>query len=150
MLSAAIAATALAGCHKASDRASTIAALKADAVQWQADIQRRDARAYAARYASDGTLFDAGQPPVPGAIAMRAIMEGAFKSDFTTSLTPEKIDASDDGSMGYVQGRFSQSYTPQPGASRVTERGHYVTVYRRQADGSLKVVQDIGTPSPGA
>ncbi len=149
MLSAVIASAALAACHKADDRASTIAALRADAVQWQADINLRDARAYAARYAADGTLFDAGQPPVPGAVAMRALMEGAFKGDLTMSLAAEKIDASDDGSMGYVQGRFAQSYTPQPGAKPVTERGYYVTVYRRERDGSLKVVQDIGTPSPG-
>ena len=149
MLSAALAAAVLAGCHKAPDRASTISALKADAVQWQADIQRRDARAYAARYAADGTLYDAGQPPVPGAVAMRAIMEAAFKGDMTMSQTPEKFDASDDGSMGFVQGHFAQSYTPQPGARPVTERGYYVTVYRRQPDGELKVVEDIGTPSPG-
>jgi ketosteroid isomerase-like protein len=149
MFSAALALVLLAGCHKAGDRATTIAALKADAVRWQADIQRRDARAYAARYALDGKLFDAGQPPVPGAFAMQAIMQGAFSGDLTMSLAPEKIDASDDGSMGYVQGRFAQSYSPQPGAGRVTERGYYVTVYRRQSDGSLKVVEDIGTPSPG-
>ncbi|HEY1426243.1 MAG TPA: DUF4440 domain-containing protein, partial [Caulobacteraceae bacterium] len=149
MISAVLATALLAGCHRTGDRASTIAALKADAVRWQADIQRRDARAYAARYASDGTLFDAGQAPVPGAVAMQAIMEGAFRGDMTMSLTPEKVDASDDGSMGYVQGKFAQSYTPQPGAERVAERGHYVTVYRRQSDGSLKVVEDIVAPSPG-
>jgi hypothetical protein len=69
---------------------------------------------------------------------MLAMMEGAFKGDFAITLSPEKFDASEDGSMGYVQGRFAQSYTEAPGGKPVTERGYCVTVYRRQADGSPK------------
>ena len=139
----------MSACHSASQRAATISALRADTAKWQDDIRRRDADAYAARYAPSGTLYDAGQPPVPGQIAMRAMMDSAFKGAFSITLSPEAFDASDDGSMGYVQGRFAQSYAETPGGKLVTERGYYVTVYRRQADGTLKVVEDIGTPSPG-
>lgn len=138
------------GCLSHDQRATTISALQADTAKWQDDIKRRDGAAYAARYAPAGTLYDAGQPPVPGQVAMKAMMESAFKGDFAITLSPETFDASDDGSMGYVQGRFAQSYSETPGGKRVTERGYYLTVYRRQAGGTLKVVEDIGSPSPGA
>jgi uncharacterized protein (TIGR02246 family) len=139
--------TLLAACQKPAD---PVAAIKADQAKWQEDIKHRDARAYAAHYAPDGVLYDAGQPPVPGREAMQAMMTGAFRDPNLKMLqTIEKIDVSPDGAMGYVKGRYSETFTAPNTDAPMTESGYFVTIYRKQADGSWKVVQDLASPSPG-
>ena len=49
-----------------------------------------------------------------------------------------------DGTLGYTWGR----YRVEAGDS-ITGRGRYLTVWRRQPDGSWKVDADIGSPVQG-
>jgi ketosteroid isomerase-like protein len=67
----------------------------------------------------------------------------------TASLTwkPMQADASSAGDLGYTWGRYE--YRERAADGRVVvETGTYVTIWRRQPDGSWKVVLDGGTPDP--
>jgi ketosteroid isomerase-like protein len=80
----------------------------------------------------------------------------AVKSGFkdlkpTATLTwkPSEANASMGGDLGYTWGRYQYRDVGADGKP-VVETGTYVTIWRRQADGSWKVVLDGGSPDPKA
>ena len=60
---------------------------------------------------------------------------------------PVMAEISNDGSMAHTIGTWEfHARGKDSAATRGT--GHYLTVWRRQADGSWKVLADIGTQHP--
>jgi ketosteroid isomerase-like protein len=54
-------------------------------------------------------------------------------------------DVSDDGTMGYNYGRYESRRTGKDGKESV-HTGWFLTIWKRQADGSWKYVMDNGAP----
>ena len=50
------------------------------------------------------------------------------------------------GGLGYVQGTYTMAGTDPKTKKRSMEKGNYVTIYKKQADGAWKIVEDINTP----
>jgi ketosteroid isomerase-like protein len=86
--------------------------------------------------------------PEPGK-GPEAIRSGFKDTPITATLTwkPSQADVSTSGDLGYTWGRYEYRDRAADGRS-VVETGSYVTIWRRQADGSWKVVLDGGTPDP--
>jgi ketosteroid isomerase-like protein len=80
--------------------------------------------------------------------AIRSHMQGLF-ADTTLSLRwePDRADASADGSLGYTIGHWRMLARP---AGTEVARGHYLTAWRKQPDGSWKVTADIGNQQPAS
>jgi ketosteroid isomerase-like protein len=81
-----------------------------------------------------------------------AAIAAEFKDTSPTStLTwkPSYAEASATGDLGYTWGRFEYRDSP-PSGKPVLVTGTYVTIWRRQADGSWKVVLDGGNADPKA
>jgi ketosteroid isomerase-like protein len=78
--------------------------------------------------------------------AIRAHMTRAF-GDTAVKLSwrPLMAEVSNDGSLGFTIGEFD-FYVRGRDSARTAMRGQYLTVWRRQADGSWKVLADIGSP----
>lgn len=112
------------------------------------EVDREFARATAAEgvegwvryFATDGSLIRPGRL-VTGHDAIREAM--AFLNDTSIALLwePTAADVGAAGDLGYVLGR----YELRRGAQTVVV-GTYLTVWKRQADGSWKAVLDQGTP----
>lgn len=67
-------------------------------------------------------------------------------SGFTLTFANEKTDVASSGDVAYTSGTYNVSYT-SPQTKKVEKgSGTYVTVFRKQADGSWKEVADIATP----
>ncbi len=60
---------------------------------------------------------------------------------------PEMAEVSGDGTMAYTIGTWD-SYVRGRDSASSAGSGHYLTVWRRQADKSWKVLADIGTVHP--
>jgi ketosteroid isomerase-like protein len=60
---------------------------------------------------------------------------------------PTTADVSNDGTLGYTIGTYNYHVRGRDSAATAST-GHYLTVWRRQADGSWKVLADIGTQHP--
>lgn len=58
---------------------------------------------------------------------------------------PELAEVSAAGDMGFTVGRYEITEETATG-ERVVATGHYVTIWRKQRDGSWKVVFDSGVP----
>jgi ketosteroid isomerase-like protein len=88
--------------------------------------------------------------PEPGK-GLAAVRSGYKDTPVTASLTwkPSEAEVSSSGDLGYTWGRYEYRDKAADGRS-VVETGSYVTIWRRQADGSWKVVLDGGTPDPKA
>jgi ketosteroid isomerase-like protein len=94
--------------------------------------------AFLANLAADAIVFRPG--PVPG----RAAYENTPASPAYLNWEPVIADVSASGNLGFTSGPYE--LRPR-GASDSTRRyGHYVTLWKRDADGRWKVALDIGTP----
>lgn len=144
-----LAALALAACSPAPElpdpaalRASLIAADEAFA----AATAEKGLEGWLAAYDSAGIQMEPDVPFTPGIPAIRAAMAPAF-ADPTFRLTwqPTMAFASAAGDLGYTLGTWQSRHYNDAGEGQVTT-GKYVTIWRRQADGSWKVVFDGGNP----
>ena len=57
-------------------------------------------------------------------------------------FTIEPVDIDGRGDLAYVRGNYSLTLTP-PGAAAIHDRGKFVEIWRKQADGSWKIKWDI-------
>jgi ketosteroid isomerase-like protein len=74
--------------------------------------------------------------------------------NFTVTFASDKVEVAKSGDIGYSQGSYTATTTDRKTKKVLTEKGKYVTVYKKQADGKWKAVADIwnqdATPRPQA
>jgi len=130
---------------------ATTRALEAELVEADRDfakaVERTGLGGWMGAFAPGGRMIARGESHI-GREAIRRRMLPAF-ADSTFSLTwdPVYAEIAASGDLGYTVGRYTLSIGSGDSAS--TEEGTYLTVWRRQPDGSWKVQADIGNPAPG-
>jgi uncharacterized protein (TIGR02246 family) len=106
---------------------------------------RKDAAAAAQVYADDAKVLPPNMPMVSGKDAIQAFWK--FAMEMGVHLNLEAVELVVDGSTAYERGVATM--TTQAGAAQPkTSKGKYVTVMRRQSDGSWKLVLDIWNSDP--
>jgi uncharacterized protein (TIGR02246 family) len=131
----------------ASDtRATDEQAIRDGEAAWVKDFATKDVEKVAAHYADDGTSMIPLMTLMKGKDAIRAGLKEEF-SDANSSLDfhPDKVEVSKSGDLAYSQGKYAFTSTDPKTKKRVIEHGGYVEVYKKQADGSWKVAQDIAS-----
>lgn len=150
----------LAACNQANGGGNSQAAAPADtkaAEQAVKDVEQatlrdwrsKKADAVASHYASDATTYLAGQAPMVGADQIKAgigrfLQDANFSIDFANKQTV--VAAS--GDLAYTKGAYRVTYTDPKTKQPAREEGNYVTVFRKQADGSWKAVEDAAIAGP--
>ena len=82
-------------------------------------------------------------PMAKGKDALRKTWSQMMTSPgFAISWQPTTVEASRGGDLGYSLGTYSLTMH-DPTGKPVTDRGKYVTVWKKQADGTWKVIADI-------
>ncbi len=135
----------LAGCYRqpADTRAADEAALRARDAEWSQTAGAKDAAGFAAFFA-DGGVF---MPPNGPALTDRAAIEkwaAALTANpgFAVSWTVAQVEVARSGDLGYTRGTYELTLNDAKGKP-MTEKGKHVTAWKKQADGSWKVVADI-------
>jgi uncharacterized protein (TIGR02246 family) len=104
----------------------------------------RDLERYICFYADDASLFWPGTPLVTGKDAIRELMNAFFAMpSFSLSFQTMKVQVSQSGDLAYSYGINTVTFT-DPNGNAVSDKGKYVTVYKKQPDGNWKVTADIG------
>jgi uncharacterized protein (TIGR02246 family) len=104
----------------------------------------RNLERYISFYADDASLFWPGTPIVSGKAAIRELMNAFFAMpSFSLSFQTVKVHISQSGDLAYSYGINTVTLTA-PGGNAVSDKGKYLTVYKKQPDGTWKVVADIG------
>lgn len=93
--------------------------------------------------------LDEAAIPDPPTVGRQAITERYQKlfanPDFTLTWTPEKGEVFPAGTVGYTTGKYVARFKSKEG-KQMESRGHYLTLWRKQEDGSWKIVGDSGAP----
>lgn len=114
--------------------------------QFAADTAKGGGPAFASWFAPDAVTLANGKAPV---IGHDAIAAGATWSPATYQLTwtPEGARMSPSGDMGFTWGHYNGASKDREGNSTTTS-GRYMTVWKKQPDGSWKVVLDASNDGP--
>jgi uncharacterized protein (TIGR02246 family) len=113
--------------------------------------ETKDLDRYVSFYADDAVLFWPGAPMVTGRAAIREFMQFFLAMPaFSLSFETAKVEVSRAGDLAFSYGTNKVTLV-DPNGKRMKDRGKYLTVYRKQPDGTWKVVADIGNsdlPAP--
>ena len=115
--------------------------IKDKEVAWSKDSALKDPAKWASNYTDDATFMMPNEPILHGASNVKSAM-GAVMQDknFAFSFQTEKVEVS--GDLAYTQGAYSMTMTDQKG-NPAPDKGKYLTVWKKQADGSWKVIEDM-------
>ena len=108
---------------------------------------RSDAGALAGLYDESGSRFSPKGVVVRGRPAIAESVAGFMKSvtgPIKVSIETQDLWVVDD--VAYETGKYTYTFTP-PGKSETQTGGHYVTIWKRQADGGWKIIADMGVPN---
>jgi uncharacterized protein (TIGR02246 family) len=127
----------------ADTRDADLAAIKAVEVAWNKDSASKDADKWASYFTDDGSGLYPGAGILNGRAAIKAYMAPVLADpNFALTFQSTRMEAAKGGDMVYSQGTYSMTVTNQKTKKPVTETGKYLTIYRKQADGSWKAVAD--------
>lgn len=115
---------------------------------FDAATAERGADGWVSFFSDAGAMVVEGVGEVRGPEAIRQIIEPGF-ADPSAHLTwePLRAEMSVSGDLGYTVGRFQNIVVDSAGVEQVARQGIYVSIWRRQADGSWKVEMDLGNPT---
>jgi ketosteroid isomerase-like protein len=131
-----------------ADTGAAADAIKADEKAWNEQFKAKDLEKLVGRYASDATAVFPGMAAVSGD-GVRKTYEDALKdANFDVSFSSDKIETS--GDLAYSRGHFTEKHSDPATKQAVSTSGSYITVYKKQADGSWKVVEDFTAAEPAA
>ena len=135
-------------CEKGVDPDKIADTIKLQDVQWSKDYGAKDVNAIESHYASDGVL--AG----PGFIAeddtgRRQILT-ALMSDpnYKQVFSPDRVIVAKSGDLAVSRGHFEITMTDTNTNAAQPVPGSYLTVYRKESDGSWKALARFLTRGP--
>lgn len=108
---------------------------------------KSDAGALSDLYDESGSRLSPNGIVVRGRPAIAESVAGFMKS--VTGPIKVSIETQDlwlIDNLVYETGRYAYTFTP-PGKSETQTGGHYVTIWKRQSDGSWKIFVDMGVPN---
>ena len=125
--------------------ANAQALVKLDA-DWSKAAGTKDADRVASFYAEDGVAYPPGEPAAVGRAAAKKVWAGYFADpSFTISWKTVHAEMAGSGDIGYTAGTYDASFKG-PDGKEASEKGKYVTTWKKEADGTWKATHDIWNP----
>jgi ketosteroid isomerase-like protein len=134
-----------AGCGKEEPkdtRAADEAAIKNADTQWAKAAASKDVDATVAFYSDDATLLPPNAPMASDKASIRAAWAGLLGPGTSLSWQATKVEAARSGDLGYVIGTYQLEGKDASGKEE-SDRGKFVEVWKKQADGNWKAAVDI-------
>jgi uncharacterized protein (TIGR02246 family) len=104
----------------------------------------KDAGRIAAHYTDDAKVMIPNSPMMTGKDAIGKAMKDALADpNWSLALQPVQVEVSRGGDLGYTRGTYVLTATDPASKKAATEKGRFVAIFRKDADGSWKAVQDI-------
>jgi uncharacterized protein (TIGR02246 family) len=120
---------------------------------WNKDTALKDADKWASYFADDAAVLMPNEPLITGREKARDALKGMLADpNFAVTFQPTRVEASKGGDLAYTVGSYSMRMSDPKTKTPMTDKGKYVTVYRKQGDGSWKAVADMfnsDLPLPG-
>ena len=115
-----------------------------------AALQAKDSAKLISYYAPDAVLVTPGRPPARGSEAVsKAIRNDIADPKFKISVSDEKTEVAGSGDLAYHRGTLNITYTNPQTKQAENAAATNLTVFRKQADASWKVVEDFEVRAAG-
>ena len=134
---------AASGCAPQVDVEAEAAAIRAAEDEALEIAQAKDAERWASVYADDARVFPPNALLVTGKEAIRNLFAELFASPgFEIDWEVTRVEVSRAGDLGYVVGTYEVTVDDTEG-NPVTDRGKWIAIWKKQADGTWKCIEDI-------
>jgi ketosteroid isomerase-like protein len=140
--SAAPATATLAGAP-ASDAAAVRQAIEANNARYDSAAIRGDTATLAGLYADDAVLMFSNIPAVRGRDAIAKAYGGMASSEKVSALKLTTQDVIAAGDYAIETGAFDMTSQAAKGGKPVHDVGKYLVLWKKQPDGSYKILRDI-------
>jgi len=127
----------------ADTREADIQAVRDLEAAWLKDMNAKDADKFVGYFADDASGLYPGMPILNGKQAIKtSVAPIVADPNFSIAFQTLRIEASKGGDMVYSQGTLVQTTTDAKTKKPKTDKGKFLTIYGKQADGSWKAVAD--------
>lgn len=126
----------------------TAALLETDRAWAKLASTSRNADSVLAYWMDDARVVLPGEPVLQGKAAIRRMVaRGMDTPGFSVTWTPEAAVIAASGDLGYTRG--TNAFTvPDSTGKAIRIVGRYLTVWRKDADGRWRCVEDYSNPGP--
>lgn len=147
---AGLCAAFLAGCQSEAQQADA-AAIEQEILgredQWNRAYAERNAEALANFFTDDAAMAMPGQQLVRGKEAIsEATAEVAKDPNLKLTFRANRVQVASSGDLAYSRGQYMLTMTNPATRQPQSSQGYYLTVWKKQEDGSWKAVEDFVTP----
>ena len=134
--------SSFAACKSVGDtRAADEATLRNLDAEWSKAAGAKDLEKTVSYYTDDALILPPNIPTIQGKQGARTMWQGMFSvPGFGGGWKATKVEVS--GDLGWVTGTYELSETDASGRP-IVDKGKYLEVWRKQADGSWKCVADM-------
>ena len=143
---------AMFGCAPKVDFEAERAAIREADSGWSKAANAKDVDGFVSFFADATSFYPPNTPAMTEREAIREWASGLMvMPGFDINWQSTKAEVSRSGELGYTLGTYELTMN-DPGGRPVTDRGKYVTLWKKQPDDSWKVVADIfnsDLPLPG-
>jgi uncharacterized protein (TIGR02246 family) len=128
-----------------------VQAIKDTEAAWAKAAAAKDSGKFASYYTDDGSLLLQDAPPLNGKKAIEnATKDMMGDPNFALTFQGTRFDVAKSGELGYSQGAYTMTMTDRKSKKAATQKGKYLTVFKKQADGTWKAVEDmVSSDGPG-
>ena len=127
-------------------RAADEAAIRAASREWSNAASGKDLEKAVSFYADDATYNPPGAPLAAGKDAIRKVWANVVAiPGGNLRWVTSKVEVARSGDLAYDTGAYALTKNDASGKP-VTATGKYVVVWKKQADGKWKVIEDIDNP----
>jgi ketosteroid isomerase-like protein len=109
--------------------------------QWSAAAGAKDVDKTVSFYSDDAIVMPPNASSATTKEAIRAIWKDLL-TDASISWKTKEVEVAQSGDIGYTSGTYEVTMT-DPTGTPVNDRGKYLEVWKKQADGTWKCVMDM-------
>src|ERR1700687_563508 len=134
----------------AAPQASTIVTLAKIREAGVYDLRTKQLEPILKFYAPDAAFLLPSGERITGSAALRNLFQ-TIMATFHSDLTLHSQNLGTSGDLASDSGDFQETLTTIAAGAKITSKGSYIIIFKRQPNGSWQIVQQVftGTPPPG-
>lgn len=117
---------------------------------YSAANMKKDVDGWIALWDEEGIKMSPNIPSIYGKSAIREFKHKKSQSPDQMEMTIKVEDVQLSGDYGFAHGTYNVSVTPQGGGPAKSKEGKYLTIFKKQPDGSWKIYRDSVSANPAS
>jgi ketosteroid isomerase-like protein len=138
------------GFYPTAAQTSTLVALAKIREAWIQDLRTKQIEPILKFYGPNAVFLQPTGERITGSAALRNLFQ-TIMATFNSDLTLRSQNLETSGDLAYDSGDFEETLTTIATGAKITAKGSYIMIFKRQPNGSWQIAQQVwtGTPPPG-